>query len=78
VGAVTGLNSFVEEKHLPLPRFEPGPSIPHYYYYYYCGGGGGGVVSCHTPFIPGTPLEPAVIPTAQVSSFRLQYFPCYV
>jgi hypothetical protein len=29
-------------------------------------------------FSPGTPLEPAVIPTTQVSSFRLQYFPHYV
>jgi len=29
-------------------------------------------------FIPGTSLEPAVIPTAQASSFTLQYFPYYV
>ena len=29
-------------------------------------------------FLPGTSLEPAVIPTAQVSSFTLQYFPYYV
>jgi len=36
------------------------------------------VVSCHRPFLPGTPLEPAVIPTAQASSFTLQYFPYYV
>jgi hypothetical protein len=35
-------------------------------------------VSCHRPFLPGTSLEPAVIPTAQVSSFTLQYFPYYV
>jgi hypothetical protein len=35
-------------------------------------------VSCHRPFLPGNSLEPAVIPTAQVSSFRLQYFPYYV
>ena len=32
-------------------------------------------VSCHRPFLPGTSLEPAVIPTAQASSFTLQYFP---
>jgi len=35
-------------------------------------------VSCHSPFLPGTSLEPAVIPTAQASSFTLQYFPYYV
>jgi len=35
-------------------------------------------VSCHRPFLPGTPLEPAVIPTAHASSFTLQYFPYYV
>jgi hypothetical protein len=34
-------------------------------------------VSCHRPFFPGTSLEPAVIPTAQASSFALQYFPYY-
>ena len=33
---------------------------------------------CHRPFLPGTSLEPLVIPTAQGSSFTLQYFPCYV
>ena len=26
-------------------------------------------VYCHRPFLPGTSLEPAVIPTAQASSF---------
>jgi hypothetical protein len=36
------------------------------------------VVSCHRPFLSGTSLEPAVIPTAQASSFRLPYFPYYV
>jgi hypothetical protein len=36
------------------------------------------VVSCHRPFLPGTSLEPAVIPTAQASSFTLQYSPYYV
>ena len=36
------------------------------------------VVSCHRPFIPCTSLEPAVIPTAQASSFTLQCFPYYV
>ena len=41
-----------------------------YYYYYY--------VSCHRPILPGTSLEPTVIPTAQDSSFTLQYFPYYV
>jgi len=35
-------------------------------------------VSCHKFFFPGTSLEPAVIPTAQASSFTLQYFPYYV
>ena len=35
-------------------------------------------VSCHRPFLPGTYLEPVVIPTAQASSFTLQYFPYYV
>ena len=35
-------------------------------------------VSYHRPFLPGTSLEPAVIPTAQASSFTLQYFPYYV
>jgi hypothetical protein len=35
-------------------------------------------VSCHRPFLPGTSLEPAVITTAQASSFTLQYFPYYV
>ena len=29
-------------------------------------------------FLPGTSLEPAVIPSAQASSFTLQYFPYYV
>jgi len=29
-------------------------------------------------FLPGTSLEPAVIPTAQASSFTLHYFPYYV
>jgi hypothetical protein len=36
------------------------------------------VVSCHRPFLPGTSLEPTVIPTAQASSFTLQYTPYYV
>ena len=35
-------------------------------------------VSCQRPFLPGTPLEPAVIPTAQASSLTLQYFPYYM
>ena len=35
-------------------------------------------VSCHSPFLPGTSPEPAVIPTAQASSFTLQFFPYYV
>jgi len=41
----------------------------YYYYYYYMD------VSCHRPFLPGTALEPAMITTAQASSFTLQYFP---
>ena len=36
------------------------------------------IVSCHGPFLPGTSLEPTVIPNAQASSFTLQYFPYYV
>ena len=36
------------------------------------------IVSCHRTFLPGTSREPAVIPTAQASSFTLQYFPYYV
>ena len=36
------------------------------------------IVPCYRPFLPGTPPEPAVIPTAQASSFTLQYFPYYV
>jgi len=36
------------------------------------------IVPCHMPFVPGTSLEPAVIPIAQASSFTLQYFPYYV
>jgi hypothetical protein len=28
-------------------------------------------VSCHRPFLPGTSLEPAVIPTLQASSFTM-------
>jgi len=35
-------------------------------------------VSCHRSFLPGNSLEPTVIPTAQASSFTLQYFPYYV
>ena len=35
-------------------------------------------VCCYRPFLPGTSLEPEVIPTAQASSFTLQYFPYYV
>jgi hypothetical protein len=31
-----------------------------------------GVVSCHTPFLPGSSLELAVTPTTQASSFSLQ------
>jgi hypothetical protein len=36
------------------------------------------IISCHRPFLPGTSLEPAVTPTAQASSFTLQYFLYYV
>jgi hypothetical protein len=35
-------------------------------------------VSCHRPFHPGTSPQPTMIPTAQASSFRLQYFPYYL
>jgi hypothetical protein len=34
--------------------------------------------SCHRPLLPGTSLEPTVIPTTNGSSFRLLYFPYYV
>ena len=40
-----------------------------YYYYYYYG------CLLSQAFLPGISLEPAVIPTAQASSFTLQYFP---
>jgi hypothetical protein len=36
------------------------------------------VVSCHKPILPGTSLEPTMIPTAQDSSFTLQFFLFYV
>ena len=45
------------------------------------GGGGGGCCCCccsrrfHRTFFLAYPLEPTVIPTAQASSCRLQYFP---
>ena len=35
------------------------------------------IVSYHRPFLPATSLETAVIPSAQASSFTLQYFPYY-
>jgi len=35
-------------------------------------------ISCHRPILPGTSLEPAVIPTAQASRYTLPYFPYYV
>ena len=31
-------------------------------------------VSCHSPFLPGTSLEPAVIPTSQASSSHCSTF----
>jgi len=45
----------------------------YYYYYYYTIW-----MSLSQAFLPGTSLESAVIPTAQASSFTLQYFPYYV
>ena len=36
------------------------------------------IISCHRAFLPGTSLEPAVIPNAQASSLKLRYFPYYV
>ena len=36
------------------------------------------VISTLVTGLPGSSLEPAVIPTAQASSFTLQYFPYYV
>jgi len=35
-------------------------------------------VCCHRPFLRGNSLELTAIPTAQASSFTLQYFPYYV
>jgi hypothetical protein len=49
--------------------------VEYYYYYYHH------IIiniSWHRPFLPGTYVEPAVIPTAHSSSFTLQYFPYYV
>jgi hypothetical protein len=46
-------------------------STYYYYYYYY-------YVVVIVVVVPGTSLEPAVIPTAQGSSFTLQYSPYYV
>jgi hypothetical protein len=50
----------------------------YYYYYVDCCCLVVIVVSCHRPFLPGTSHEPTVIPRAQASSFRLQYFPYQV
>jgi hypothetical protein len=50
-----------------IVRIEPKKIYYYYYYYYY--------ISCHRPILPGNSLEPTVIPTAQASSFTLQYFP---
>ena len=36
------------------------------------------LLSCQRLSLSGTSLEPMIIPTVQASSFRLQYFPCYV
>jgi hypothetical protein len=44
-------------------------SVQEVYYYYYYG------CLLSQAFLPGTSLEPAGIPTAQASSFTLQYFP---
>jgi len=42
----------------------------YYYHYYFVV-----VVCCHRSFLPGTSLEPKVIPTARGSGFTLLYFP---
>ena len=47
--------------------------LNHYYYYYYYYYYYRRLLS--QAFLPGTSLEPMVIPTAQASSFTLQYFP---
>jgi hypothetical protein len=36
------------------------------------------IFSCHGRFLPGISFEIMLIPTAQTSSFTLQYFPYYV
>jgi hypothetical protein len=61
-----------------FPRGTPRDIYYYYYYYYYVVVVVVVVFSCHRPLFPGTPLEPAVIATVQVSNFRLQYFPYYV
>jgi hypothetical protein len=50
----------------------------YYYYYYYHHHHHHHYFSCHRPILRGNSLEPTVIPTAQASSFTLQYFPYYV
>jgi len=52
--------------------------IYYYYYYYYYYYNRYECLLSQVFFFPGTSLEPAVIPTAQASSFTLQYFPHYV
>jgi len=49
-----------------------------YYYYYYHHHYHHHHRLLSQVFLPGTSLEPAVITTAQASSFTLQYFPYYV
>jgi len=44
----------------------------HLYYFYTIW------MSLSQAFLPGTSLEPTVVPTAQASSFTLLYFPYYV
>jgi hypothetical protein len=44
------------------------PYYYYYYYYYYV------VVSCHRPSLPGTSLDPTVIPTAQASASNSSTF----
>jgi hypothetical protein len=67
-------DSFLQECHLFAVWFCFVFEVHYYYYYYYYYY----YVSCHRPILPGNSIEPTVIPTAQASSFTLQYFPYYV
>jgi len=69
------LKRLLDEAETGLSRPNSG-WICYYYYYYY---GVDIVVSCHRPFLPGTSLEPTVIPTVSLqvshcSTFRITQY----